>query len=243
MTGPTISAVPHRSCFDRGPRADGEVTRTRYTVHPSKTAVEMRRHLLELKGLAFTAVGRAKFCCASAVLSAARLSLPRASTASAATAMPLPCVSTAFATKDSAFALRFHCLSGYYVLPLPSVSTAFAAKDTAFALRCRWTLQEEMAEYRLVVLNTWRPITPEPLRREPLAVTHSTHIHTHTTHTQHTHTCITHTHTETFTAHITPNAFPHLGCSFAITHTHKRWRCHAHCCPTKETACMQSGQG
>ena len=28
----------------------------------------------------------------------------------------------------------------------------------------------EIAEYRLVVLNTWRPITEEPLRREPLAV-------------------------------------------------------------------------
>jgi hypothetical protein len=29
---------------------------------------------------------------------------------------------------------------------------------------------EDIADYRLVVLNTWRPITAEPLRREPLAV-------------------------------------------------------------------------
>lgn len=29
---------------------------------------------------------------------------------------------------------------------------------------------EELEQYRMVVLNTWRPITHEPLRREPLAV-------------------------------------------------------------------------
>ena len=30
--------------------------------------------------------------------------------------------------------------------------------------------REEMQRYRLVVLNTWRPIHPFPLKREPLAV-------------------------------------------------------------------------
>merc|ERR1712196_431186 len=29
---------------------------------------------------------------------------------------------------------------------------------------------DEMAKYHLVVLNTWRPITVAPLRRDPLAV-------------------------------------------------------------------------
>lgn len=47
------------------------------------------------------------------------------------------------------------------------------AKALRYSLKVSHGLEftdEEIGQYRIVVLNTWRPINPGPLRREPLAV-------------------------------------------------------------------------
>lgn len=51
----------------------------------------------------------------------------------------------------------------------PSKHATYSRQQLKEARGIEFT-REELDEYRLVVLNTWRPITVDPLRREPLAV-------------------------------------------------------------------------